>query len=331
MIETIIAEGLVYGIAALGVFISFRVLDFPDLSVDGTFPLGAAIYAASLSVALPGPLNFALVLVGGFAAGALTALIHTKLRVPHLLAGILTMTMLYSVNLRIQGNRPNISFLRMETFLDSMQAMLPSMSRSMVMLISFLLVALAVKFALDWFFHTDLGLTMGALGSNEQMVKSQGVNPETLKIIGLGLSNALVALSGALAAQYQGSADVNLGRGIVVAGLASVMIGELILRSNRIAILTLRVIIGSILFRGLMFLARRAVFIQLRPSDLQLIYGLFIIALLLYTRWQESRRNRRASNLAALRVAEPEYAADGTERNTDGDHADDQSAVREGQ
>jgi putative ABC transport system permease protein len=299
MFETIVAEGLVYGIMALGVFISFRILDFPDLTVDGTFPMGAAIYAACLVGGVPGPLTALLIIVGGFAAGTVTALIHTRLKVPHLLAGILTMTMLYSVNLRIQGNRPNISFLKYDTLLDTIQGLLPQLSRSMTLLLVFLVAAAVVKFVLDLFFHTDLGLTMGAMGSNEQMVKSQGVDPQSLKIIGLGMSNALVALSGALASQYQGSADVNLGRGIVIAGLASVMIGELLLRSNRIGILTLRVIVGSILFRGLMFLARRAVFIQLRPSDLQLIYGLFIIGLLLYTRLQEDRRSKRASALAA--------------------------------
>ncbi len=300
MLETIIAEGLVYGIMALGVFISFRILEFPDLTVDGSFPLGAAIYASALIAGVPGPLTGLLILAGGFAAGTVTALIHTKLKVPHLLAGILTMTMLYSVNLRIQGNRPNISFLRYESLLDRAAELLPGLPRAAVILLVFLLAALLVKLVLDVFFHTDLGLTMGALGSNEQMVKSQGVNPETVKIIGLGMSNALVALSGALASQYQGSADVNLGRGIVIAGLASVMIGELILRSNRIWLLTLRVLIGSVLFRGLMFLARRAVFIQLRPSDLQLVYGLFIVGLLIYTRVREQRRAAKAAASANL-------------------------------
>ncbi|AHC16025.1 ABC transporter permease [Salinispira pacifica] len=310
MIQTILAEGLVYGIMALGVFISFRLLEFPDLTVDGSFPLGAAIYASAIVAGIPGPVTLALIIFGGFAAGTVTALIHTKLRVPHLLAGILTMTMLYSVNLRVQGNRPNISFLKYDTLLDTVQGLLPGLGRGAVILIVFAAVVLLVKLILDLFFHTDMGLTMGAMGSNEQMVKSQGVNPETLKIIGLGLSNALVALSGALASQYQGSADVNLGRGIVIAGLASVMIGELVLRSNRIWVLTLRVIVGSILFRSLMFLARRAVFIQLRPSDLQLIYGLFIVGLLLYTRVQEDRRQKKAAGIALQHALQDEHGAD---------------------
>lgn len=298
MIATIIAEGLVYGIMALGVFISFRVLQFPDLTVDGTFPLGAALYAFGVVHGLPAVAIFPLVVAGGFVAGLTTALIHTKLKVPHLLAGILTMTMLYSVNLRIQDFRPNVSFLKYTTLLDQLEAVFAPLPRAWTIVLTFGLAAIVVKLLLDLFFHTDLGLSLGALGHNEQMIVSQGMNPEVLKILGLGLSNGLVALSAALAAQYLGSADVNLGRGIVIAGLASVMIGELVLRSNRIGMHTLRVLIGSTLFRGLMFFARRATLIRLRPSDLQLIYGLFIIALLAYSLWRERASVRKRSAAA---------------------------------
>jgi putative ABC transport system permease protein len=195
MIETIVAEGLVYGIMALGVFISFRILDFPDLTVDGSFPLGSGDLRRRAGGRIAGSPDPASHYLRGFAAGSVTALIHTRLGVPHLLAGILTMTMLYSVNLRVQGNRPNISFLRYDTLLDRISTLAPQLSRSMILLLTFLIIAVAVKILLDVFFHTDLGLTMGALGSNEQMVKSQGVNPQSIKVIGLGMSNALVALS----------------------------------------------------------------------------------------------------------------------------------------
>jgi putative ABC transport system permease protein len=137
-----------------------------------------------------------------------------------------------------------------------------------------------------------MGLTLGAMGNNEQMVISQGVDPKVLKILGMGLSNGLVALSGGFAAQYQGQADVNLGRGVVVMGLASVMIGEFLIRSNKISLLTLRVILGSIGFRALMFLARNLTFLSLRPSDLQLIYGLSIVLLLIMTGEKEKKRKR---------------------------------------
>jgi putative ABC transport system permease protein len=159
------------------------------------------------------------------------------------------------------------------------------------LLVFFLLLTIIIKVLLDLFFHTDLGLTLGAMGNNQQMVITQGVNPEYLKLIGVGLSNGLVAVAGAFAAQYQGFADVNLGQGIIIAGLASVMIGEFVLRSNRISVLTLRAILGSILFRGLMYLGRYyGYYIRLTPNDLKLITGLLIILSLVMTQMRKKRR-----------------------------------------
>jgi putative ABC transport system permease protein len=168
------------------------------------------------------------------------------------------------------------------------------MSSTWSILILLLTVVFVIKILLDLFFHTDMGLTLGAMGNNEQMVISQGVNPKVLKMMGIGLSNGLVAVSGALAAQYQGQADVNLGRGVVIMGLASVMIGEFLIKSNKIALLTLRVLLGSIAFRGIMFLARNLTFLSLRPSDLQLIYGLSIVLLLIITGRKEKKSKRSA-------------------------------------
>jgi putative ABC transport system permease protein len=163
------------------------------------------------------------------------------------------------------------------------------------LLLFFVLFTAVVKVLLDLFFKTDLGLTLGAMGNNQQMVVTQGVNPALLKLIGVGFSNALVALSGAFVAQYQGFADVNLGQGIIIAGLASVMMGEFILRSNRIGVLTLRVILGSIAFRGIMFLGRYyGYYINLTPNDLRLITGLLIIASLIAT---QMRKKKRATTL----------------------------------
>jgi len=289
----ILVEGLIYGIMALGVFISFRVLDFPDLTVDGSFPMGAAVMAACLVGGVPLPIAFILTFISGFFAGMVTAVIHNRLKVPGLLAGILTMTMLYSINLRIQNFSPNISFLRVDTMFDKINSFFRgTMSSTWSTLLLLLIVVYVIKTLMDLFFHTDMGLTLGAMGDNEQMVISQGVNPKVLKVLGIGLSNGLVALSGSLAAQYQGQADVNLGRGVVVMGLASVMIGEFLIRSNKISYLTLRVLLGSIGFRGLMFLARNLTFLSLRPSDLQLIYGLSIVLLLIITGKKEKKRKR---------------------------------------
>lgn len=296
MIEGILLEGLIYGIMVLGVFITFRVLDFPDLTVDGSFPLGAAVMAQLI---LRGTnLAFALLLafVAGFLAGCVTALIHNKLKVPNLLAGILTMTMLYSVNIRILQNRANVPLLRTETILTRVTEITSGfLSQDWAILIFFVIVTMLIKLLLDLFFRTDLGMTLGALGNNEQMIITQGINPENLKLIGVGLSNGLVAISGAFAAQYQGFADVNLGQGIVIAGLASVMIGEFLLRSNRISVLTLRVILGSILFRGIMYVGRYyGYLIHMTPNDLKLITGLLIILSLVVTRLRGYRFRTRS-------------------------------------
>jgi putative ABC transport system permease protein len=286
MIEGILVEGLIYGIMVLGVFITFRILDFPDLTVDGSFPMGAAVMTSMIVHGFSLPLALLVAFVCGLAAGGITALIHNKLKVPNLLAGILTMTMLYSVNIRILGNRANLPLLRMETILTWVTAVTEGwLPQEYAYLLFFLLATLIILALLNLFFRTDLGLALGAMGCNQQMVITQGINPEWLKLIGVGLSNGLVAVSGAFAAQYQGFADVNLGQGIIIAGLASVMIGEFILRSNRISVLTFRVILGSILFRGIMFLGRYyGYYINLTPNDLKLVTGLLIILSLIVTK-----------------------------------------------
>jgi putative tryptophan/tyrosine transport system permease protein len=295
MINGILVEGLVYSTMALGVFITFRILDFPDLTVDGSFPLGAAVMAISITSGIPLMIALLLSFIAGGIAGMITATIHNKLKVPNLLAGILTMTMLWSINIRVLGNRPNLPLLRQETMLSAFADWVDFLPAEWALLLFFVLVTAVVKVLLDLFFKTDLGLTLGAMGNNQQMVVTQGVNPELLKLIGVGFSNALVATSGAFVAQYQGFADVNLGQGIIIAGLASVMMGEFILRSNRIGILTLRVILGSIAFRGIMFLGRYyGYYINLTPNDLRLITGLLIIASLIAT---QMRKKKRATTL----------------------------------
>ena len=295
MIEAILVEGLIYGIMVLGVFITFRVLDFPDLTVDGSFPLGAALMVQCILLGANLWLALLIAFIGGVIAGVITALIHNLLKVPNLLAGILTMTMLYSINIRILGNRANVPVLNQETILSqvssSFSGVIPD---EYILLVFFVIVVLVIKFLVDIFFRTDLGMTMGAMGNNEQMVISQGVNPKTLKTIGVGLSNGLVALSGAFAAQYLGFADVGLGQGIIISGLASVMIGEfLIMKSNRIGVLTLCAITGSILFHAVMYLGRYyGYLVEMTPNDLNLIKGILIILLLVLT---QSKKMKKAA------------------------------------
>ena len=288
-----LVEGLIYGIMVLGVFITFRVLDFPDLTVDGSFPLGAAILVQGILLGYNGWVALLLAFIGGVLASVITAIIHNHLKVPNLLAGILTMTMLYSINIRIMGNRANVPVLKEETILSKVSELFSGiLPDEYVMLIFFLIVVGIIKVLVDLFFRTDLGMTMGAMGNNEQMVISQGVNPKTLKTIGVGLSNGLVAISGAFAAQYLVFSDVGLGQGIIISGLASVMIGEfLVMKSNRIGILTLCAIAGSILFHGVMYLGRYyGYLIEMTPNDLNLIKGLLIIVLLVVTQGKKLKK-----------------------------------------
>jgi putative tryptophan/tyrosine transport system permease protein len=293
MIEGIFVEGLIYGIMVLGVFITFRVLDFPDLTVDGTFPLGGALAAYFILNGYPVGIALLLAFAGGMLAGAVTAVIHTRLKVPGLLAGILTMTMLYSVIIRILGNRANASLLNHDTiitdFSNLMSGFIPDQYAELLL---FFIVILVIKLLLDLFFITDIGIALGALGNNEQMIVSQGVNPEIMKLVGIGLSNGLVALAGAFAAQYQGFADVNMGQGIIITGLASVMIGEQFLRSSRSIIpLTFFAIAGSVIYKGIMYLGRSYGYrVYLTPNDLKLITGILIVVLLVATRTNMLKR-----------------------------------------
>lgn len=286
MIEGIFVEGLIYGVMALGVFMTFRVLDFPDLTVDGSFPLGAAVMASALVGGLPIWVGLVLALIAGAAAGTITALIHNELKVPSLLAGILTMTMLYSINIRVLGNKANVSLLRERHLITALSELTEGiMSSGMAQLVVFGLIAALAVFLLDAFFHTDLGLTLGALGANERMVVAQGSNPKILKILGVGLSNSMVALSGAFTAQYQGFADASLGVGMVVSGLAMVMIGEFLIRSTKIHWLLIRVIAGAVVYKAIMFGGRYyGYMIRLTPNDLKLVTGLLIIISLIITK-----------------------------------------------
>jgi putative tryptophan/tyrosine transport system permease protein len=291
MIHSILIEGLIYGIMVLGVFASFRILNFCDMTVDGSFPMGGCIFAACLIHGISPAAALVIAFTGGLAAGLCTTLIYTRLRVPDLLAGILTMTMLYSINLRIMSNRANVSFLRINTTFSRittwMGQNLPAVSPEWGILAFLIIFVIVLKGLLDLFFHTDMGLTMGALGANEQMVVSQGVNPQILRGIGVCVGNGLASVAGAFASMYNGFADVGSGTGVIVSGLASLMLGEFILRSNRISIQTLRVLIGSIVYRALMFFGRSYGYkIGLTSNDLKLITGLLIILCLIISNFQ---------------------------------------------
>lgn len=302
MLEGIFVDGLIFSVMVLGVLISYRILDFADLTCDGSFATGAAVAAAALTKGAPIGLSFVLAFAAGALAGIITATIHNELKIPGLLAGILTMTMLYSINIRILGGRANLPLLRLPTLFTKIPTLFRFLNSSWAMLIGTLLIAFIVKSIVDIFFRTDLGISIGAMGSNEQMVISLGMNPKVLKMIGIGFSNALIALSGALLGQYQGFADANLGQGMVVQGLAAIMIGEFLFDSNRISLITLRVILGAIIYKALMFFGRYyGYYIHLTPSDLKLLTGILVIISLIIAQWRSAASSAEARKKALRR------------------------------
>ena len=278
MIEGIFVEGLIFSIMVLGILISYRILDFADLTCVGSVATGAAVATMCIVGGLGITAGLVLAFLAGVLCGLVTASIHNKLRIPGLLAGILTMTMLYSVNLRILGNKANVSLVRVDTLYRLFPKWFSFIPSDWAALLGTLIFVVVVTVLMDLFFRSDIGMAIGALGGNEQVIISQGMNPSVLKMIGLGLSNGLIALSGGLLAQYQGFADANLGQGMVVQGLAAVMIGEFLFSSNKISLITLRCILGGIIYKGLMFLGRKyGYLVGITPNDFKLLTGILVI------------------------------------------------------
>jgi putative tryptophan/tyrosine transport system permease protein len=285
--------GLVYGLVALGVYLSFRVLAFPDLTVDGSFPLGAAVAAASIVGGLDPYLATALAVLAGALAGLVTAVLNVRFGILHLLASILTMIALYSINLRIMG-RPNVALITEPTVLTPFEALLsPLWLRPLLVL-----VAVAVCAALlARFLLSEAGLAMRAVGVNPRMAEAQGVPIPAATYLGMALSNGLCALAGALFAQLNGFADVTIGTGTIVVGLASVIVGETVLPARGVAAAVLACVAGSVLYRLAVALALEADALGLQASDLNLITALLVgVALVLPAgrgRLRSALRDRR--------------------------------------
>mgnify|MGYP006294623839 FL=1 len=281
---TSLEQGLAFGIMALGVFISFRILDFADLTVDGSLPLGAAVSARLLTMGMNPFYSLGAAIIAGGFAGAITGFLNTKLKIAPLLSGILTMTSLYSINLRVMG-RPNIPLIGKDTIFSFIRDLgVPYPWNNLLLLI---LIIVAVKLVLDAFLNTQIGFALRATGDNPQMIRSMGISTNSMKMLGLIISNALVALSGALVGQYQGFADVNMGVGTIVAGLASVIIGEVVIGEKSIMIATIGVIVGSILYR---FSISIALNLGLAASDLKLLTAILVIIFLSTPRIKKALR-----------------------------------------
>ncbi|MGO4539591.1 ABC transporter permease [Paenibacillus sp. 2TAB19] len=282
-----IESGLLYALMALGVYITFRILDFPDLTVDGSFTTGAAIGAVMTVNGTPPWIAVICAFIGGAVAGTCTGLLHTKGKINGLLSGIIMMIALYSINLRILG-KPNVSLRNMDNVFDGVSV-----------LVLAAILAIVVKVLLDLFFKTDVGLSLRATGDNSRMIRSFGANTDITTIFGIALSNALVATSGALIAQQQKFADNSMGIGMIVIGLASVIIGEAIFGSRSIFRATLAVILGAIIYRIIFALALRVEWLE--ASDMKLITAIIIIFALVVP---SARRAVKMKSVARKRTAE---------------------------
>ncbi|WP_379133525.1 ABC transporter permease [Paenibacillus sp. sgz500958] len=279
--------GLIYSFMALGVYITFRILDFPDLTVDGSYTTGGAIAAVMITSGHSPFLATLAAFGGGMAAGLCTGLLHTKGKINGLLSGILMMIALYSINLRIMG-KPNVSLMGEDSLFTSVNPLL---------VMPF--VVIAVKILMDLFLRTDLGLALRATGDNARMIRSFGVNTDNTTILGISLANGMVALSGALIAQYSTFADSSMGIGMIVIGLASVIIGEAIFGTGSVFRATLAVVLGSIVYRIVVALALQVEWLE--ASDLKLITALIVFVALVFPSIQ---RFLKQKNTARKRTAE---------------------------
>jgi putative tryptophan/tyrosine transport system permease protein len=287
-----IEVGLIFGMVALGAFITFRVLDFPDLTVEGSFPLGGAVAAMLIVVAGWNPwLATIAAAAAGYVAGYATGYLNVRFNILHILAGILVAIALYSINLRIMGG-PNMPLLGTKTVFSGLQGWgVPSYMLSPILLG---VIVVIIKIVLDLFLQTGIGLSMRAAGSNPAMAAANGVNVGRMKLVGIGLANALTAFAGALFAQIFGAADAHMGIGVIIIGLASVIVGMAILPTRTIVLTTLACLFGALLYRFAVAFALNADFLGLKASDVQLVTALLVILTLISQRSGLSKLLRRA-------------------------------------
>lgn len=273
----IIEQGLIYGIMALGVYISYKILNFPDLSVDGTFPLGAAVSTAMIVQGINPWLCLLAAFLCGCAAGAVTGFFNVKLKIKDLLAGILMMTALYSINYRIVG-APNKFLMQEKTIFSMFSGNLPAWFMPYKYLVWIVVITLAAKFLLDWYMRTKSGFLLRSVGDNEGLVVTLAQNPGTVKIIGLAIANGLVALAGALSCQRNMQFDITSGTGIMVMGLAAVIIGTTVFRKAGFLKVTTGVLLGMIIYKACITMAISS---GLMSSDTNLVVTLLFIVTLM--------------------------------------------------
>ena len=284
--------GLICALVALGVLLSFRVLDFPDLTADGSFPLGAFACAVCMTSGFNPILAISIGFLAGAIAGLITAWLNVKLGILQLLSGIIVMTALYSVNLRI-GGAPNIPLLGSNTIFDLFKPIIGTgIWQNTAVLV---LLTVIIKLGLDWFFTTETGLAMRATGANPRMAKAQGISTPLMVMLGMALSNGLIALAGALFAQLAGSADVSAGFGVIVFGLAAVILGEALLPSKKMWVITLSVALGSVVYRLFIMVAMGSETLSrigLKTQDLNLITSVLVVLVMLLPQIKSKLKNK---------------------------------------
>lgn len=278
MILGTLEQSFILAIMVLGVYISYKILDFPDMTVDGSFPLGGAVSATLIIHGINPIISLLVAMIAGALAGLVTGMIHVKLKVTNLLAGIIVMTGLYSVNLRIMGKSNIPLFMSKHLFNGSVS--------SIVVILIFLII---VKLAIDFLLKTKFGFVLKALGDNESLISSLGLNENSLKLYGLMIANSLVALSGGILAQYQGFADVGMGTGTIITGLASIIIGEAVIGKKKIIGATTMVIIGAIIYRAIIALSLK---FGMNASDLKLITSVLVVVIIYLKIKKESLKKR---------------------------------------
>ena len=287
LIFTTIEQGLIFAVLAIGVFLTYKILDIPDLSVEGTFPLGAFVFA---NLALKGVNPFAaliVVVLSGMIAGFVTAILFIKLKIKPLLAGILTSTMLYSINLKINA-KSNVSISKAKRLYDLVIFPDNNLNKIFIMII----IVIFIKIIIDIFMKTEMGYLLKTTGDNEILVKSLGQSSDKYKIIGLMCSNGLVALSGAIMASSQSFADISMGQGIIVIALASIIIGDTFLRNNSIIKGTTRAIIGAVIYK---IIGAIALEMGMNAQDLKLVNAVIVILFIAYNNESSKFLARRRS------------------------------------
>ena len=282
-----VAQGVLWGIMVLGVYITFRLMDIADMTVDGSFALGACVCAVLVVNKGVNPVLALLVAAAaGVVAGAVTGILHTVFEIPAILAGILTQISLWSINLRIMGGKSNLPLLKVKTLISGLAASFGMTQAQASMIVGIVLAVAAILF-LYWFFGTEIGASVRATGCNPNMARAQGINTNATKVLGLVISNGLVGLAGALYAQYQGSADINMGRGAIVIGLAAVIIGEVVFGKifHNFALHMVAVVIGAIIYFVVIAIVLQ---LGLETTDLKLFSSL-IVALFLALPYLKSK------------------------------------------